>query len=235
MKLLLTSGGLRNPTLTKALLGLAAKPAGELKVAFIPTAMNTEPGDKGWAIAQLVRLQEMGVSQVDIVDVSAIPKAIWLPRLEASNVIFVNGGNTTHLMSCFNKSGLTKELPKLLQTRVYVGVSAGSYIATPDLRFNSDKTSKVLDGLSLVSFGLQAHYKSPTFPLAKSFEAVKKRVEGCPYTVYALDDQMAVKVDGDMLAVVGEGEYEAFETGDKMMVSRTNPRDDLMAKLNGSV
>jgi dipeptidase E len=211
MKLLLTSGGLRNPTLTKALLDLAQKPANELKVAFIPTAMNPEPGDKGWAIAQLVRLQEIGVSQVDIVDISAIPKDIWLPRLKESNIIFVNGGNTTHLMTCFNKSGLTEEIPKLLKTRVYVGVSAGSYIATPDLRFNSDKTNKVLGGLHFVDFGLQVHYKSPTFPLAKSFEAVKERVKDCPYPVYALDDQMAVKIDGDKIEFVGEGKYVEFK------------------------
>ena len=52
MKLLLTSGGMRNPTLTNALLELIGKPANEIKVAFIPTAMNTEPGDKGavWSI-----------------------------------------------------------------------------------------------------------------------------------------------------------------------------------------
>lgn len=211
MRLLLTSGGLRNPTLIKALLDLTNKPANKLKVAFIPTALNTEPGDKGWAIAQMVRLQEMGVSQVDIVDISAVPKSIWLPRLQESNVIFVNGGNTTHLMTCFNKSGLTEEMPKLLETRVYVGVSAGSYIATPDLRFNSDKTKKVLAGLHFVDFGLQVHYKSPTFPLAKSYETVKKRVDGCPYIVYALDDQMAVKVEGKEMDIVGEGEYVEFK------------------------
>jgi dipeptidase E len=123
MKLLLTSSGLQNPTLIRALLDLANKPASKLKIAFIPTAMNTEPGDKSWAIAQMVRLQEMGVGQIDIVDVSAVPKKVWLPRLEESNVIFVNGGNTTHLMTCFNDSGLTTELPDLLKTRVYVGAS----------------------------------------------------------------------------------------------------------------
>ena len=211
MKLLLTSGGLQNPTLVKALLDLAGKPANELKVAFIPTAMNTEPGDKGWAIAQMNRLQNMGAGQVDIVEISAIPKGVWLPRLEESNVIFVNGGNTTHLMTCFNESGLTEELPKLLATRIYVGVSAGSYIITPDLRFNTDNTDKVLDGLHLVDFGLQAHYKSPKFPIAKSYKAVQKRAEGCLYTVYALDDQMAVKIDGNNIKFVGEGEYVTFE------------------------
>jgi dipeptidase E len=211
MKLLLTSGGLRNPTLCKALLDLAGKPANELKVAFIPTAMNTLPGDKGWAVAQMVRLQEMGVGQVDIVEISAIPKEIWLPRLQESDVMFVNGGDTTHLMTQFNECGLTQELPELLKTRVYVGVSAGSYIATPDLRFNTDDTDKILDGLHLVDFGLQVHYKSPKFPIVKSYEAAQERVAGTPYTVYVLDDEMAVKVDGDSIEFVGEGEYETFE------------------------
>lgn len=122
MKLLLTSGGISNPTLVKEFLSLAGKPASELKIAFIPTAMHPERGDKGWMINELLRLRDLGVGQLDIVDISAVPKDIWLPRLEESNVIFVNGGNTTHLMTWFNKSGLTEEIPQLLENRVYVGL-----------------------------------------------------------------------------------------------------------------
>jgi dipeptidase E len=207
MKLLLTSGGLRNQAIVNALIDLAGKPAAELKVAFIPTAMNVEAGDKRWAIAELVRLQDMGVGQIDIVDVSAMPQDVWLPRLEQSDVLFVNGGNTTHLMTCFNNSGLADAMPDLLKTRVYVGASAGSYVATPDLRFNSDNSGVVLEGLGLVDFGVQAHYKSPNFPIAQTKEAALERVKGCPYAVYVLDDQMAVKVDGDHVEVVGDGEH----------------------------
>jgi dipeptidase E len=113
-------------------------------------------------------------------------------------------------MTCFNKSGMTEELPKLLESRIYVGASAGSYIATPDTHMTSDNTAKVLPGLRFVEFGLQAHYKSETFPLAKTYDDAKKRAEGCAYTIYALDDQMAVKIDGDKVTVVGEGEYVEF-------------------------
>jgi dipeptidase E len=211
MKLLLTSGGLRNEVIIKALRELVDKPFSELKVAFIPTALNVESGDKDWAVAQMVRIQQLGVKQLDIVDPSAVDKEIWLPRLEESDVIFVNGGSTTHLMTCFNESGLTEELPKLLKSRIYIGVSAGSYITTPDIRFNADNTDKVLDGLNFVDFGLQVHYKNPDFLVAKSYEAAQKRVEGCPYVVYALDDQMAVKVDGNNIEIVGEGEHVVFE------------------------
>lgn len=211
MKLLLTSGGLRNSTLVNAFLDLVGKPAGEIKIAFIPTALNVEPGDKGWAIDQMIRLRDIGVGQLDIVDISAVPKEVWLPRLEESNVIFVNGGNTTYLMTKFNESGLTDEIPRLLEDRVYVGVSAGSYVATPDIRFNSDNVEEVLDGLRLVEFGLQVHLYSPKFPQAKTIEAVKEKARGCPYVVYALDDEMAIKIDGDSMEVVGEGEFVKLE------------------------
>jgi dipeptidase E len=114
-------------------------------------------------------------------------------------------------MRCFNESGLTGEITNLLKERVYVGASAGSYIATPDLRFNSDGVDEVLRGLHLVPFGIQAHYLSPHFTLAKSFEAVQKRVEGCEYPVYALDDQTAIKVIGDEYEVIGGGKFKLFE------------------------
>jgi len=38
------------------------------------------------------------------------------------------GGNADYLMHVFNKSGFSKLLPKLLQTKVYVGSSAGSRV-----------------------------------------------------------------------------------------------------------
>ncbi len=57
---------------------------GDIKVAVIPTALNTEPGDKGWFIAHMTRLHKLGVGQIDIVDISALDKDLWLPRLEAA-------------------------------------------------------------------------------------------------------------------------------------------------------
>ena len=211
MKLLLTSGGLRNPTLFKALLELAGRPAGELKVAVIPTAMNVEPGDKTWAIEHLERWQQLGVKQLDIVDISALSKSQWLPRLADSNVIFVGGGNTIHLMTCVNDSGLNQELPGLLKDRIYVGVSAGSYIATPDISFNTHDSGKLVpEALGLVDFCLQVHMNNPKF-LFKTLAEIKERVQNCPQTVYGLDDEMAIKIDGDDMTIVGEGQYEKID------------------------
>ncbi len=212
MRLLLTSGGLRHPDIVQALLDLAGRSAAELKVAFIPTALNVLGGDKRWAVEQLVTLSNLGVAQLDVVDISALPRQIWLPRLEDSHVLYVNGGHTTHLMQCVTESGLAQEIPRLLRDRVYVGVSAGSYIATPDTRFNSDGVVEVLNGLGLVDFGLQAHLNSPTFALARDVERVRRRVTAlaCPYPVYALEDTSALAINGKDRRFVGPGQHLEF-------------------------
>lgn len=194
-----------------AFLKLVGLPASEIKLAFIPTAMNTEPGDKGWFVNELIRIRNLGVKQLDIVDISALPKEIWLPRLEEAHVIYVNGGNTTHLMKCFNDSGLTDEIPRLLETRVYAGASAGSYLATVDTRLNSDGVDEVLPGLKLVDYGIQAHLNSTKFPFARDEESVRERLMGCPYKVYAIDDESAIMVNGDKMEFVGRGHHITIE------------------------
>jgi dipeptidase E len=213
MKLLLTSGGLRNPAITDAMLDLVEKPADALNIAFIPTAMNVETGDKRWAIDHMLRLRDLGCKMLDIVEIAAVSKEIWLPRLQAADVLFVNGGHTVYLMQKMNKSGLAEELPKLLEDRVYVGVSAGSHVASPDLRFKSDDPGKFMKALHLVDFGVQVHMNSSDLPFDKSEEALRRRIQEVapPYPVYGLDDEMAVKVDGENVSVVGEGEYILVE------------------------
>ena len=98
MKLLLTSAGLTNQTIVKALDELVGKPLDQLKIAFIPTAANLEEGDKCWLIDDLRRLSFLKFKEIDIVDISALPKEIWLKRLKKTNILFVEGGNTYHLI-----------------------------------------------------------------------------------------------------------------------------------------
>lgn len=218
MKLLLTSAGIRNQTILKGLDELAGKPLDQLKVAFIPTASNLEPGDKNWLIDDLRRLSFLKFKEIDIVDISALPKKIWQKRLEDADVLFVEGGNTYHLMYWFNKSGLTKILPKLLETRIYIGVSAGTIITTPSL-INADFESKPLkeiheeifhDGLNLVDFMVEPHVNSKYFP-ESTLENLEKRSKKYKYPIYGIDDETAIKVDGDKIEVISNGVWKKFE------------------------
>lgn len=217
MKLLLTSAGITNQSLSNALLELTEKSFSELNVAFIPTASNVEKGDKFWLIDDLNSLKNLGFKQVDIVDISALPKDIWLPRLEEADILYFEGGNTFHLMHWIEKSGLKELLPEMLKTKVYVGVSAGSMVACKNLDLSTserlydeqvDENAKD-EGLNFVDFLVRPHLNSPYFPKL-NLENLEKMSQEFPDTFYALDDQTAIKVvDGEM-EVVSEGVWKKF-------------------------
>lgn len=215
MKLLLTSGGITNKSIAKALFELVGKKPEETKLAFIPTAANFQSGDKSWLIDDLVNLKKLNLKKLDIVDISALPKEIWLPRLEVADILFFCGGNTSHLMFWLEKSGLAEFLPELLETRVYAGISAGSIVTNPTLVLsNKDKRLyyeevtgyKGEKGLGFVDFYLRPHLNSKDFPHVSEtyLREIKKDI---PAVIYGLDDQSALKVVDGNVEVVTEGKY----------------------------
>lgn len=219
MKLLLTSAGLSNKSIIKGLQELVKKPFSKLKIAFIPTAANLESGDKqDWFIKDLINLKELKFNSIDIVDVSALPKEVWFKRLKEADIFYVEGGNTYHLMHWFNKSGLSKVLPDLLKTRVYIGVSAGTMVINPTVahcyeeEIISKKINKTISdkGLSYVNFMVEPHLNSSWFP-QMTLENIEKKLKDYPYSLYALDDDSAIKIDGDKIEVISEGVWKKFE------------------------
>ena len=215
MKFLLTSSGLTNKAITDALLDLVGKPAGEVSVAFIPTAANIEEGDKWWLIEDLVNLKKQGFKSLDIVDISALPREFWQSRLEASDVLFFSGGDSLHLMHWLKKSGLAELLPDLLKSRVYAGISAGSMVTGsiaqrrlkelyPDE--NPARYPNIDKGLGFFNFHFRPHLNSPHFPRVRR-EVLEGLAKELKEPTYALDDQCALKIVDGKIEVVGGGEY----------------------------
>lgn len=213
MKLLLTSSGFSNPSIVNTiweLLGSREKN----KLAFIPTAANIEPGEKDWVIADLVNCEQTGFA-VDIVDISALPQKIWLPRLEAADVLFFGGGNSAYLMYWLEKSGMSKMLPYLLTSRVYVGSSAGSCVTGPTMKnavqdlFNEHYEQEVSQGLGLVDFIFIPHYNSPSFPTIRA-DKLKQAATQVSEPVYTMDKNSAIAVNDQEIQVVAEGEWIKF-------------------------
>lgn len=217
MKLLLTSGGLMNNSIISALKDLTQKPFNKLNLAFIPTASNMEEGDKWWLIEDLKICKRLKFKSVDIVDISAIPRKVWQKRLEAANVLLFEGGNTYHLMYWINKSGLRDLLPRLLESRVYIGISAGTIVATPSLILSSAEKEpleeigeKIYDeGLGLVDFLVEPHINNKHFP-ELTFEHVEKQSRKISQQIYAIDDDTAIKVVNKKITVVSEGKWKKF-------------------------
>lgn len=215
MKLLLTSNRLCNQSISKALFELVGKPASKTTITFIPTAMNVTTGGKDWFVNDLYNIRKQGLKHMDIVDISALPKTMWLPRIEAADVLFFSGGDSSHLMHWLKKSGLAKLLPELLKTRVYAGISAGSIVTAPTLwlsgrdRKNYYKnvvSFKKEDGLGFVDFYVRPHFNSPHFPHAKK-EYLEEAAKSAPDVVYALDDNSALKIEDNKIEIISEGEY----------------------------
>jgi dipeptidase E len=122
-------------------------------------------------------------------------------------------------MSVFDRSGLSELLPDILETKVYVGVSAGSMVLGNRISaaayheiYAEDGTYGTTKYLGLVDVAIKPHYNSPEWP--KNREATLKVVlKDYPGTVYALDDTSAVLVEGDKTIVFGE-EWVKFVNGD---------------------
>lgn len=205
MKLLLTSAGITNKSIANALSAMVE----EIRIAFIPTAANIEPDEKNWLIDNLVECQKLGPT--DIVDISALTREQWLPRLQKATVLVFGGGNTIHLIEWIHKSGLADELPKLLTTRVYVGISAGSIATNGTIATTSDILYEEVevppkDGLGLVDFYVAPHLNSPYFPKARE-DIIKQVASKIPGDLYALDDDSAISVIDGKISVISEGNW----------------------------
>ena len=226
MKLLLTSGGLTNPSICKALEDLVGKPAKDTKIGFIPTAANSERSDKEWLINDLYRIKQQGYF-VDIIELTALAPDAVMQALEDKDVIFVGGGNTFYLSYWLQKRGLFDRLPELLKTKVYAGISAGSMIAGESLVLSSQAQNNLKafededydlavstgeasgDTLHLVPLIFRPHLNSRWAPNAKN-EIIAKKAAKLTDKVYALDDNSALKIIDGTVEVVSEGEWREY-------------------------
>lgn len=217
MKLLLTSGGITNKSIAKALFDLVGKKPEDISLVFVPTAANVEVGDKEWFINDLINLKKQNFKSIDIADISAVGEKIWRPKFEEADVLFFEGGNTYHLMEWINKTGLVRLLPDMLKSKVYVGVSAGSVVTNPDLALkisqiiyeeDLDKREDI-KGLGLVDFYFLPHLNSEHFKKLRKSN-IKEVAKGMKEKVYAMDDHSALKIVDGKVEVVSEGKWFAI-------------------------
>ncbi len=232
MKLLLTSESIRNKSIEKALRSLLHKPSIECNLVYIPTSYNAAKGDKSWVLQNLNDVHQLGWKLFDIVDIAALTsnKAIdWMATINDADVIFVGGGNSEYLSYWLDRSGLGRALPKLLETRIYVGSSAGSMNIARSLNFSS-KSIRDLEGdnqstarsanteqslnksLGLIGFDFRPHWGTPHFDYITE-DLIMEQSRMYNSKIYAIDDNTAIKVDGDKVEVVSEGEWFLVENG----------------------
>ena len=230
MRLLLTSAGVANDSIRTALVDLLGKPVEESTAVQVLTAIYASPGGvaEAWEMAE--HFGGLGWKALGILEPTALPSLDdehWVPALEAADAILVGGGNTGYLSFWFHQSGLAARLPSLLDNLVYVGVSAGSLMATPGLNYDRERfeaTGVYYDdeydeaaplhagdhrALGLVDFHLRPHLNADYFP-DMTLEAMQRAAGKVDRPLYAIDDQTAIKVVDGAIDVVSEGEWSLF-------------------------
>ncbi|MGC8488581.1 MAG: Type 1 glutamine amidotransferase-like domain-containing protein [Clostridia bacterium] len=217
MKLLLTSGGIKNDSSRTALVELLGKPFGESSALVIPTATYAMGGPAvAWRVisgAARTPLCELGWKSIGVLELTALPsldKAHWIPWVEETDVLLVAGGDALYLSYWMRESGLADLLPSL--RAVYVGVSGGSMALAPQVgeEFIAWKPPTGRDrALGLVEFSIFPHLDHPSFP-ENSMAGAEKWASSVSVSGYAIDDQTAVKVTEGAVDVVSEGHWKLF-------------------------
>ncbi|MFI5836583.1 Type 1 glutamine amidotransferase-like domain-containing protein [Micromonospora sp. NPDC051300] len=218
MKLLLTSGGVTNPSIHSALVTLLGKPIEECHALCVPTAQWGHPMCGPASVRSFVAadppsryLPGLGWASVGVLELSALPSVgaeRWVPWVREADVLLVDGGDATYLCHWMRESGLADLLPSLPDT-VWVGVSAGSMVMTPRIGTSFVEWPSAPDDrtLGVVDFSIFPHLDA--FPTNTLAHARRWAAEiGVP--AYAIDEQTALTVVDGVVEVVSEGEWTRF-------------------------
>ncbi len=220
MKFLLTSGGISNDSIRHALVDLLGKPFAECSALYIPTALHANPNGPAM-IVRLLRgefsasLCEVRWKSLGVLELTALPsldKESWLPRVQETDALLVEGGDPLYLCYWMRQSGLADLLPELGREKVYVGLSAGSMVMAPRIGEDFVRWKPLTGGdrtLGQVDFALFPHLDNENMPDNSLANAEKWAAEvGVP--AYAIDDQTAIVVRDGAVEVVSEGHWKQF-------------------------
>jgi dipeptidase E len=220
MKLLLTSGGVSNNSIRNALIDLLGKPIAESSALCIPTAAYGHPMAGPGAAWRFISGQEprtpmceLGWKSLGVLELTALPsidQELWVPMLQETDVLLVNGGDPLYLCHWMRQSGLADLLPSL--DLVYVGLSAGSLVMTPNIGEDFVIWKPPTGGdetLGMVGFSIFPHLDHPQLP-ENSMAYAEKWAAGMSVPGYAIDDQTAIRVVNGEVDVVSEGHWKQF-------------------------
>ncbi len=221
MRLLLTSAGVKNPSIHDALVDLLGKPIADSNALCIPTAMyghpQVGPGAGVWRFISgrsAEPMCELGWKSLGVLELTALPsidEERWVPQVREADVLLVSGGDALYLCHWMRQSGLADLLPSLSET-VWVGLSAGSMVTTPRIGedFVGWKPPTGSDStLGLVDYSIFPHLDHELLPENTMADAERWAAE-IQGPAYAIDDETAIRVTDGTVDVVSEGHWRHF-------------------------
>ena len=221
MKLLLTSAGIKNPSIHDALVGLLGKSIADSSALCIPTASYGHPVVKPEGPWRFISgreprtpMTELGWKSLGVLELTALPtieRERWVSWVRETDILLVNGGDALYLCHWMRKSGLADLLPSLPDT-VWAGLSAGSMVMTPRIGEDFVQWRPPTGGdetLGIVDFSIFPHLDHPELPENTMADAERWAADiGGP--AYAIDDETAITVVDGTVEVVSEGHWKLF-------------------------
>jgi dipeptidase E len=221
VKLLLTSAGIKNPSILDALVDLLGKPIAESDALCIPTAQYGHPmvtpqmawnSISGRSELSMTKLDWKSVGMLELTALPTLDQARWVPWVREADVLLVSGGDALYLAHWIRESGLADQFPSLADT-VWVGLSAGSMVMAPRIGEDFVQWRPPTGGdttLGIVEFSIFPHLAPDGMPGNSMAEAESWVAEiGGP--AYAIDDETAIKVVDGVVEVVSEGRWKLFD------------------------
>jgi dipeptidase E len=208
-----------NASIRAALVDLLGKPIAESSALCIPTAQYAHPwvgpGEKVWRFVTgksenpMVSLGWKSMGVLELTALPSIDEELWVPLVRETDVLLAAGGDVLYLCHWMRESGLADLLPTLTDA-VWVGLSAGSMVMTPEVGDdfiqwqppNGDHSA-----LGLVDFSICPHLAPDGMP-GNSMAEAEQWAAGISGPAYVIDDQTAITVVDGAVEVVSEGQWK---------------------------
>jgi len=155
----------------------------------------------------------LGWKSLGVLELTALPsidEERWVPLVEETDVLLVDGGDSLYLCHWMRQSGLADLLPSL--RAVWVGLSGGSMVMAPNVGedFVGWKPPTGDDrALGIVDFSIFPHLDHEALPENTMADA-ERWAAGLSCPAYAIDDETAIKVVDGSVEVVSEGHWKLF-------------------------
>lgn len=185
---------------------LTGIPKDQIKIGYITTSAKGAR-DKSFFenVKNIIRDNGYDFEEVDI---ESKTKEELKSFFKDKNVIHMEGGNTFYLLRAIRETGFAEILKELLEEgKVYIGTSAGAYIACPSIDVaNWDKTGKSRFGLTdfaalnYVPFVLKVHYTD------EQEAKVKEGMQTLKYPIHILKDGQGMFCEEGICKFIGDGE-----------------------------
>ncbi len=200
--LILTSNGLSSQALIDALRPITDG----LSKAVIVTTASVGYKENDWHIPKLKEeLHSLGLSS-DYFDFD-----LQDPRLLLQyDLIEINGGNPFYLLKSMKNSGCGNILKELAESKILIGVSAGSIVLQNSIRLvaqyspemNNDVNLFDLSGFRLTDIEILPHYSRFLSRFERFEECARKYEEDVGHKVIRLDDGQGILIESSKYSII---------------------------------